>query len=363
MKKVLLLTHEYFPFAGGVATYCYNIFKNFPEDKYIVLTDCEEVKTNSNIINTKLLTPYIWPHWLGGLWSVFRVVKKNKIEIIFTPNILPLGTMAYFIKKIFGLPYVISLHGLDINLALKNKSALTKKILANAKAVICNTKYTAGLVKDFVSADKLHIIYPSITLNSEPVAVEKINIIKEKYNITDEKVILTVGRLVVRKGQALVIRSLEKIKDLKIKYFIIGAGPEYTNLERQIKAAGLEDKVFLLGKVSDNVLRSFYQLADIFVMPNQSLDEDLEGFGIVFLEAASHHLPIIAGPSGGVQEIFTGQSDVIYAESELAIRQAVQEFVSDEEKRLFYGQQAFLRSEYFQQLAKDNLKLLAKILN
>lgn len=363
MKKVLLLTHEYYPYAGGIARYCYNLFKNFSEDKYIVLTDCLAVKNSANKIQAKLLTPYIWPHWLLGLWFVMKVVKKNKIEIIFTPNILPLGSIAYFIKKIFGLPYVISLHGLDIHLALKNKSALARKILASAEKVVCNTKYTANLIKDLVPTEKIQVIYPSADIDSAPVSAQQLSSLKKQYNITDEKVILTVGRLVTRKGQHLVIKALQTLGDFPFKYFIVGDGPVKSFLAQQIKEAHLEDKVFLLDNVTDAELRSFYSLADIFALPNQSLGTDVEGFGIVFLEAAAFYLAIIAGPSGGVAELFTGQDDVLYAEDEVAVRQALQDFMSDEQKRLKFAQAAYERSEYFKQIAKDNIKSLAKILS
>ncbi len=363
MKKVLLLTHEYYPFAGGVATYCYNIFKNFPSAEYIVLTDCKDVKTGDNKIQTKLLSPYIWPHWLFGLWSVLRVVKKNKIEIIFTPNILPLGSMAYFIKKIFGIPYIISLHGLDINLALKNKPALTKKILIDAKGVICNTKYTANLIKHLVVSDNISVIYPSVSISEDSLSANAVSNLRKRFNITDEKVILTVGRLVSRKGHALVIKALEKMTDFNLKYLIVGDGSEKNYLEKLIKEARLEGEVFILNKVSNAELPSFYQLADIFILPNQSQGVDVEGFGMVFLEASSFYLPIIAGPSGGVQEIFTGQGDVIYADDEIAILKALKELIGDEQKRLAFGQQAYRRSEYFKQIAKDNIKLLANILS
>ncbi len=363
MKKVLLLTHEYYPFAGGVARYCYNLFKNFAEDRYIVMTDCPLVHSEGNKIHKKLLTPLLWPHWLFGLWSVMRVVKKNNIEIIFTPNILPLGSITYFIKKIFGIPYIISLHGLDINLALEHKASWTKKILINSTQVICNTKYTANLIKDFVPAEKVNVIYPSVDISAEHLDVDKIKILKQKYNITDETVILTVGRLVARKGQARVIEALKNLSDLQVKYFIIGDGPDKDLLSRQIHEAHLENKVFLLDRITDDEVKYFYKLADIFAMPHQSIGDDVEGFGIVFLEAATFHLPIIAGSGGGVQEIFTGHDDVIYADDPLALSQALKELIDDKEKRLQFGQQAYLCSQYFQQIAQDNIKLLAKILS
>lgn len=363
MKKVLLLTHEYYPFAGGVATYCYNLFKNFPSDQYIILTDCQVVSANSHTVKTKLLAPYLWPHWLKGLYSVLMVVKKHKIEIIFTPNILPLGSIAYFVQKIFGIPYVISLHGLDINLALKNKPALSKKILSNAMTVVCNTAQTASSISAIVSSEKIKIIYPIVDIDPSKIDQVKIDSLKNKYNIIDEKIILTVGRLVARKGHSLLLQALSHLKDLKFKYFIIGRGPEQDALRAQIQAAQLEDRVFLLDDVTTEQLPYFYQLADLFAMPHQVSDTDVEGFGMVFLEAATFHLPIIAGSSGGVREIFTGQGDVIYADDVRQLEIALRTLVTDRHKSQELGQRAYERSEYFKNIASENIKLLENILS
>ncbi|MFA6252671.1 MAG: glycosyltransferase family 4 protein [Patescibacteria group bacterium] len=363
MKKVLVLTHEYFPFAGGVAMYCYNLFKNFPAENYLVASDCPELKNQNNNVKIKLVSSYLWPHWLPGLWAVVRLVRKNKIKVIFTPNILPLGSIAYIIKKIFGIPYVISLHGLDINLALQNKPTWTKKILQSAQAIVCNTQYTSGLIKDLVPVDKVSVIYPNISINSEKISAEQIKSIKEKYQVGSAKVILTVGRLVERKGHALVIEALKNLADLDCKYWIVGDGPNRANLEKQVMNNNLSDKVFFLGRVDTEQLPLFYQAADLFVMPNQELGSDVEGFGMVFLEAATFGLPIIAGFSGGVKEIFTGNGDVCYADNTQDIALAIRDLLTDEKKAASYGQQAYLISEKFKNKQAESIKLLEKILS
>ncbi len=186
---------------------------------------------------------------------------------------------------------------------------------------------------------------------------------KNKYNITDEKIILTVGRLVARKGHALLLQALSHLKDLKFKYFIIGRGPEQDALRVQIQAAQLEDRVFLLDDVTTEQLPYFYQLADLFAMPHQVSDTDVEGFGMVFLEAATFHLPIIAGSSGGVREIFTGQGDVIYADDVGQLEIALRTLVTDRQKSQELGQRAYERSEYFKNIASENIKLLENILS
>ncbi len=363
MKKVLVLTHEYFPFAGGVAMYCYNLFKNFPTENYLVASDCPELKNQNNNVKIKLVSPYVWPHWLPGLLAVTRLVRKHKVAVIFTPNILPLGSIAYVIKKIFGTPYIISLHGLDINLALQNKPVWTKKILLSAQAIVCNTEYTAGLIKGLVSVDKISVIYPNISIDSKNISAEQVKSIKEKYKVGSAKLILTVGRLVERKGHALVIDALKNLLDLDCKYWIVGDGPHRANLEKQVIDNNLSEKVFFLGRVATEDLPLFYQAANLFVMPNQEIGTDVEGFGMVFLEAATFALPIIAGFSGGVKEIFTGHGDVCYVDNSHDIAVAIRDLLTDEKKAYSYGQQAYLISEKFKNKQAESIKLLEKILS
>ena len=136
MKKTLLLTHEYYPYKGGVARYCYNLFKFLDQQEYWVVTDHAAVFAQNNIIKLKLTNKFIRPVWLFSFFKLNKIIQQHQIKKIFTPNILPLGTMAYLINLLFKIPYIISLHGLDINLALKNKPELTNKILKNAEKII-----------------------------------------------------------------------------------------------------------------------------------------------------------------------------------------------------------------------------------
>lgn len=363
MQKTLLLTHEYFPFSGGVATYCHSLFRNLPAERYLIVTDCTAVKSGNNIFKIRLISKNIWPHWLPGLFGVLRLVQKEKVQILFTPNILPLGSIAFFVKLLTGRPYIVSLHGLDINLAMKNKAAWTKIILKNAKHVICNTNYTATLLKNYVAQEKISIIYPSSTLLGKGCSTEHVRALREKYSLAGKKVILTVGRLVSRKGHVLVLEALRDLDRSDWRYLIAGEGPELENLQNKIKEYHLEEKVILLGRVADEELPCYYQAADIFVLPHQLLDHDVEGFGIVFLEAASFALPIIAGQSGGVSEIFSGQDDVVYVKSADDIKQAIADFLQDTSRVKKFGQNALKVSEKFALEEQKGIKLLDNLLN
>lgn len=306
MKKTLVLTHEYWPFKGGVARYVYNLFKNFEPKDYLVLCDHPAVSSKDNIFHFKLRDQFVRPTWLLRFWSVINFIQKNKIEIIFTPNILPLGGLCWLIYKLYKIPYVISLHGLDIRLAKAYKGKWAGLILRNAQNIVVNSLDTQKVLLDYhISGQKITLLYPGVDLPQTNNKVD-LNALRNKHQIKkEEKVLLTVARLQSRKGQDLVIKALGTVaKDLKVKYIIIGEGPNKNDLEQLIKYYKLSDKVIILDNISHNELNDYYQLADLFVMPNRRDDLDVEGFGIVFMEAASHHLPIIAGNNGGIPEVW-----------------------------------------------------------
>ena len=113
----------------------------------------------------------------------------------------------------------------------------------------------------------------------------------------------------------MVIKALGELKDLNLKYYIIGQGEELENLNNLIKAENLNN-VFILTNIDDNDLQYYYQLADIFVLPQRNNKEDIEGFGTVFLEAGIYGLPIIAGNKGGPTEILKNNKDSILIEQD-----------------------------------------------
>ncbi len=329
MKKTLLLTHEYYPFKGGIANYTYSLFKFFNREDYLIVTDQKEVKGN-NIINIKLINKFIKPSYLFSFFKLKKIIKDNKIEIIFTPNILPLGSLAYFLR----IPYIISLHGLDINLALKNRPYLSKKILKKAEKIIVNSKQTGERVKEY--NDKVELIYPSIDIQNN-IDNNKLAVLRKEIKNNKEIILLTVARLSKRKGQDLVIKALAQLKDSNIKYYIIGQGAEENNLKKLIKEYKLNN-IQILNNINDEELQYYYSLADIFVLPQRNDKEDKEGFGIVFLEAGYYNLPIIAGNKGGPLEILNNSNSIlIEQDKQEELKEALKLLITNESKRKELG--------------------------
>ncbi len=307
MRNTLLITSDFWPNRGGVANYYYNLVKNLPANNIFILTSTKKEKSSLKIYNKTLLFKLIWPHWLKSIFISIQIIQQEKIKILWVGELLPFGMVAYIIYKLFKIPYFVSLHGLDILNSRKTiiKKILTKKILNNARFITTNSQYTKNLLQNTVSKQsKIKIIYPGVNKNFIELNNKKLEEIKNRYNLKNKKIILTIGRLINRKNHQLVINAMKELvkNDPNLMYLIIGDGPQKNNLEAQIKQYHLEKYIKILTTITNNELPYFYNLANIFVMVSKTNDNDIEGFGIVYLEAGSFAKPVIASTRGGSKE-------------------------------------------------------------
>jgi len=327
IKKSLLITLEFPPQHGGVGNYYYNVAKNLPSDKIVVLAATDHKTAGFDrqqkfpiirlpkltAINQTIATGGRIGKLIGSLkWlslnrEIKRIAKNHKIELIQVGQILPLGTVALMLNRQQNLPYIIYTHGLDILLPQKfrRKKIILKKIISQAKGIIANSHFTQDeLLELGAAAEKIITVNPCPNLANQEVSEWKINEIRETYGLKNKKILLTVGRLVKRKGHDMVIESLPLIlkRVPNLIYLIIGDGPELKNLETKINQKGLRDKVRFLTHVTTQELPAFYSLCDVFIMPARQIGPDVEGFGIVYLEANLFGKPVIAGRGGGVTD-------------------------------------------------------------
>lgn len=294
MKNTLLVTLEYPPMVGGVAHYYKNVVAHLPQDRIHVLDN-----SKNDLVMHKL---FHWPSWFIGIWSTWRAVRTLNIEHILVGQILPIGTIALVLKTLFGTPYTVISHGMDITLPLsedapRRKHMLVRTILAHADSVVVASTYTQEVVERIgVSSRKITVVHPGLA------AVGKASASKEK---TSTPLILAVGRLVERKGFDRLIQAMPAVcKTIpNAKLVIVGEGEDRSRLEQLVKKHQLNDAVDLRGKVDDATLEKLYAQCALFVMPSRVLPNgDVEGFGIVFLEAAAHGKPTIGGRSGGITD-------------------------------------------------------------
>ena len=137
--------------------------------------------------------------------------------------------------------------------------------------------------------------------------------------LQDKKVLATVGRLIKRKGIAWFVDHVMPELDASYLYIIAGHGPEFELIHCRVKARGLHNQVVMLGRVSEKARRLIYNAADIFVMPNITVERDVEGFGIVIIEAGSCGLPVVASKIQGLKDaVIEGKTGYLVEEGDAA---------------------------------------------
>ncbi len=345
--KTLLFTLEYPPMIGGVANYYYNLVKHWPGE--ILVLD-----NNKN----KLLAHWLWPKWLPALSQLWRVIKKEKIKHILVGQILPLGTVTYFLTRITGTPYSVFLHGMDFTYALarKRKKKIARKILVGATNIICASQFTASLVQEFLGEEekqKIKVIYPGVARPNFPDLEQTKIKLREKYSLKGKFILFSVGRLVKRKGFDMVIKALPEILKYvpNLYYILAGDGPDKKYIYECAK--GVPNIIFL-GKVSEKEKWAWFELADIFIMPARVRGKgrgvaslDFEGFGIVYLEAALAGKPVIGGEDGGAAEAVKSAVTgiLVNGRSQEKIAGAVIRLAQDASLRQRLGEQGRMRAK------------------
>jgi len=229
------------------------------------------------------------------------------VDIIHPGDLYPQGVIARWMKELFGIPYIAYCHGEDITLTDKYRyqPAVRNWIYRGADLVVAACEFAKeNLLRIGVDEQKIVKITPGVDFvrfTPRPPSSDLIS----QYGLQGRKVLLTVARLFPRKGHEAVIRAIAKVPEMHrdLAYLIVGLGPERKKLERLVAELGLNDIVKFTGYVAEDRLAEFYNLCDVFVMTNQEEENgDIEGFGMVFLEANSSGKPVIAGRSGGTAD-------------------------------------------------------------
>lgn len=277
---------------------------------------------------------------------VRALVRREKPDFLFVGQVLPLGTVAYLLRR--RVPYVVFTHGMDVLMAQKSwrKQRLVKKILEYAKLVVANSEFTRNLLTAYSLQTTAAVVYPCPDIATDAKR-EDVEQLRSKLGLNGKKVLLTLGRVVERKGHDTVIKALPEILQHvpEAVYVVAGVGSDLGRLGKMVDDLKLQTAVRFVGKVSDEERPLYYALCDIFVMPSRQIGSDVEGFGIVYLEAAMFGKTSIGGSSGGIPEaILDGKTGALVdpADASAFARVAVQ-LLRDDALRHELGQNAKAR--------------------
>ncbi len=294
----------------------------------------------ANIKKNKLLLFLLPLSIISQILAIKKIVKKHNINIIHAHWLIPQGFIAVLYKKIFNknIKIICTLHGSDIfslqNIILKN---LKKYILKNCNLISAvSSTIKKEILKYKISSQKIKIIHNGIDLNFTHITKNK-NDLKRQYNISSF-CLLFVGRLNEQKGIKYLINALPKvIKKLpKIKLLIIGEGPDKNKIKKQVQKLNLNQNIIFTGKIENQLLPSYYNMADIFIGPSIiTKNNSTEGFGMVLLEALINETPVITTNSGGMTDIIENNISgiIVTPKNSGAITNAVLDLLNNHNKR------------------------------
>jgi phosphatidyl-myo-inositol dimannoside synthase len=257
------------------------------------------------------------------------------------------GHLGMWLRRWLHLPFLVYAHGNEILDVLQGTWPRQRVQLQAADRIVAVSRFTAGLVEQAgVDRGRIHVIHPGCDAERfRPHPVDRV--LRERLlgPRAGGRVLLTVGNLVERKGHDMVIQALARVirRIPDVTYLIVGEGPYRGDLERLARVGGVRDHVVFAGQVDAADLPGVYALSDVFVMPSRvrPADRDVEGFGLVFLEANACGKPVIGGRSGGIPDaIVDGKTGFLVAPENVAdIAECLETLLTDRERAAEMGRQ------------------------
>jgi phosphatidylinositol alpha-1,6-mannosyltransferase len=220
--------------------------------------------------------------------------------------------------------------------------------LAIAKTNICVSSVTEKNLLDLVPSANCTVLTNFVDINYFKPSTDK-QALRQDLGYGSEVRVIALARLIARKGIDDLISAVKNIVAEGFTDFhldICGTGPDLDKLKRQVSESVLTEHVTFHGYTKDEKLLSLLQGADIFAMPNKTVNGDLEGFGLVFLEANACGLPVIGGKSGGVVDaIEDGVSGYLIQPGSISdIQHTLKRLIDDEDLRTRLGASALSRA-------------------
>jgi phosphatidylinositol alpha-1,6-mannosyltransferase len=283
---------------------------------------------------------FFWPRWKKIVLLLWQ--RRASYRVVLVSHLLPLGAAAWVVHWFTRRPYVVFVHGMDVGLANKyrGKRWLAGRVLRAAALVVTNSCALEREVQQDFGVQRTEVVYPCVEVTRTDHAVH--------HDPNDPVTLLTVARLVPRKGHLRVLDAItylfhmQQIGYRTLRYHIVGDGPMYETILEHARKLGVDSSVQIDRHVDDKNLGRVYRAADIFVMPTIPDEQDREGFGTVYLEAAAYGIPSIATRQAGVDEaVLDRKTGLLVPDGDIpALAGALQELIGDRGLRETLGQSA-----------------------
>jgi len=310
-----MISNNFPPVSGGISNFVLNIANELVNRCHNVIVLSKWFGSKCADADSKqLFTVFrysVWPRLTSFniiIMTLYLALRKKSTVIFLGEFQSTRGIGTLLAKKLFGIPYVILIHGNELKYYFKLSSIdhwVSKRLLRNANLILVNSSNTKKLVESYgCLLIRTLIVHPAI----DPEKFNPENNIglsrQNKYRLNNNQILLTVARLIPIKNHENVIKALpiviQKVPDLV--YLIVGEGEEKSNLLRLTKKLDLEKYIRFVGHVDPMDISNYYNICDVFIMPSKIVDGYDESFGIVYGEANACGKPVIGSKVRGINE-------------------------------------------------------------
>lgn len=379
MHKTLIVTNDFPPRPGGIQAFLHNMALRLDPDQIVVYAstwkrsregieataafDAEQPFTVVRDRTTMLLpTPRVTAR-------ATALLREHGCESVWFGAAAPLGLMAPALRRAGARRIVATTHGHEAGWAqLPASRQLLRRIGEGTDTITYLGEYTRSRIAAALTpaaADRMRQLPPGVdekTFHPDSGGAE----VRARLGLSDRPVVVCVSRLVPRKGQDTLIRAmpqiLRQVPDAVL--LIVGGGPYEKDLHRLAAETGVAGSVRFTGAVPWSELPAHYGAGDVFAMPCRTRRGglDVEGLGIVYLEASATGLPVVAGDSGGAPDaVLDGETGwVVRGESAEDTADRVSTLLLDPELRARMGERgrAWVEEKWRWDLLAERLKEL-----
>ena len=323
-RRILLVTNDLGPHAGGIETFILGLLDQLDCSQIVIYTASQKgsddfdralmTKTGAIVIRDKssVLVPSPWVNR-----RVRAVMREYQSEVIWFGAAMPLAWMSGLLKRAGAKRVVAITHGHEVWWAkLPPFKWIFKYSTRSIDVLTYLGQFTRRAMAPAISQKALMVqIAPGIPIDHFVPAAKSQSLIRE-LDLEHKQVIVCVGRLVHRKGQDKLLEALPQIllQHPDVVLLFVGVGPLRKKLDRLVQKFDLTSHVRFIGRVNYDSLPQYFQLGDLFVMPSRSrlAGLEVEGLGIVYLEASACGLAVVAGTSGGAPDaVLQGETGVV----------------------------------------------------
>ena len=310
MTRTLVVTNDFPPRQGGIQTFVAALLERRPPDSLVVLASDHPGSAEHDAA-----LPYPVVRRPTGMLLPTRATARAAVDLVdrygcdsaFFGAAAPLGLLAPTLRKAGVRHLVGATHGHETGwVALPGSRQVMQRIAGDLDVLTYITEYTrARLAPALGGRTRLAQLSPGVDVDRFTPDADGAEV-RRRHGLGEAPVVVCVSRLVARKGQDVLVRGWPQVlaRHPSARLLLVGGGPDEAALRRAVAARGLGDSVVLTGGVPTEELPAYYAAGDVFAMPcrTRRAGLDVEGLGMVFLEAAACGRPVVAGTSGGAPE-------------------------------------------------------------